>query len=410
MSPSFLLTKTDRLLRRSSIFISLFLFVILLSRPFDSVAQIKLAWDPNTEPDLAGYRVYYGTASRNYRYSIDVGNVTTCTLPGLTQGVTYYIVITAYDSAKNESAYSNEVSGRVTEIVRAPTVLSGPTSGVTGDAYTFRTGGSSSTLGHAVQYQFDWKGDGSDLSAWGAAAQSRTWAVAGTYNVRVRARCVNHTNVISPWFSSLTVNITRADFSTITFLAPKGGEVLSSGASYTIQWEAPPQAVKFKIRYSLNSGGTWKTISDDITRTRYTWLVPTPTTNRKNCFLKIIGYDAAGKRIGKAKSETPFAIEEMKLTSPNGTETLVSGGNYRISWRANKTRNPVSSFKLFYTEDKGRTWTLITSVAGNPRIYLWAIPTVEKKKTKCKVKVVLRDANGRTMGSDVSDDYFTIQP
>jgi hypothetical protein len=216
--------------------------------------------------------------------------------------------------------------------------------------------------------------------------------------------------VISPWFSSLSVNITQADFSTITLLAPKGGEVLSSGASYTIQWGAPPQAVKFKIMYSPDNGKAWRTTADDITRTSYTWLVPTPITNRKQCLLKVIGFDTTGKRIGADNSKTPFAIEAIKLASPNGRETLVSGSNYRISWKANKTRNPVSNIKLFYTKDKGYTWNLITSLTGNPESYLWPIPTVQKTKTKCKVKVVLKDANGLTMGSDVSDDYFTIQP
>jgi hypothetical protein len=83
-------------------------------------AQIKIAWDANTEPDSAGYKVYYGTASGYYGGSgttIDVGNVTTYTLTGLTQGKTYYIVVTAYGNAipPNESGYSNEVSGVATD-------------------------------------------------------------------------------------------------------------------------------------------------------------------------------------------------------------------------------------------------------------------------------------------------------
>lgn len=77
----------------------------------DSGGTIKLAWDSNTDPDLAGYKIYYGTATGTYDHFIDAGNVTTYNLTGLTQGQTYFIVVTAYDTSKNESGYSNEVSG-----------------------------------------------------------------------------------------------------------------------------------------------------------------------------------------------------------------------------------------------------------------------------------------------------------
>jgi hypothetical protein len=58
--------------------------------------------------DLAGYKIYYGTTSGTYTTSIDVGNVTNYTLTGLTPGLTYYIAVTAYDKARDESGYSNE--------------------------------------------------------------------------------------------------------------------------------------------------------------------------------------------------------------------------------------------------------------------------------------------------------------
>ena len=80
-------------------------------------AQIRLAWDANTEPDLAGYKVYYGTASRVYGTPVSVGNVTTYTVTGLTLGQTYYMAVTAFDNATpaNESSYSTEVSGTATD-------------------------------------------------------------------------------------------------------------------------------------------------------------------------------------------------------------------------------------------------------------------------------------------------------
>lgn len=72
-------------------------------------AQITLAWDPNAEPDLAGYKIYLGSASSSYYSVIDVGNNTTFTVDNLSQGATYFFSVTAYDTQGNESDFSNEV-------------------------------------------------------------------------------------------------------------------------------------------------------------------------------------------------------------------------------------------------------------------------------------------------------------
>jgi hypothetical protein len=81
------------------------------SHTFDVMesAQVTLEWDPNSEPDLAGYKFYYGTSSENYTNVIDVGNQVTYTVTGLKPGETYYFAVTAYNTAGLESDYSNEV-------------------------------------------------------------------------------------------------------------------------------------------------------------------------------------------------------------------------------------------------------------------------------------------------------------
>jgi hypothetical protein len=75
-----------------------------------------LTWDPPTTnadgtplTDLAGYRIYYGTLTRNYIKVINIGNVTTYTIKNLNPD-TYYFAVTAYDNSGNESGYSNELS------------------------------------------------------------------------------------------------------------------------------------------------------------------------------------------------------------------------------------------------------------------------------------------------------------
>jgi len=71
---------------------------------------VTLAWDANTEPDLAGYKIHYGLSSGNYSSTIDVKNVNEYTVQNLTPGTTYYFAATAYDNDDNESAYSIELA------------------------------------------------------------------------------------------------------------------------------------------------------------------------------------------------------------------------------------------------------------------------------------------------------------
>ena len=83
--------------------------------PTAQAAQITLAWNRNSESDIAGYIVYYGYRSRYYTESIDVGNWPSATISGLVNGETYYLCVTAYDSQGIESDFSGEISYTVPE-------------------------------------------------------------------------------------------------------------------------------------------------------------------------------------------------------------------------------------------------------------------------------------------------------
>ncbi len=72
-------------------------------------ASVVLSWDPSPSPNVVGYKVYLGTSSRQYEYSIDVGNTLSTTLGDLPEGVTIYAAATAYDASGNESPYSEEL-------------------------------------------------------------------------------------------------------------------------------------------------------------------------------------------------------------------------------------------------------------------------------------------------------------
>jgi hypothetical protein len=84
------------------------LLTTLLAGSGDALAgNVKLAWDPVA--GATGYRLHYGTASGNYSSNIDATNQTTITVLGLTDGVTYFFAVKAYNSSTT-SAFSNEVN------------------------------------------------------------------------------------------------------------------------------------------------------------------------------------------------------------------------------------------------------------------------------------------------------------
>jgi hypothetical protein len=72
--------------------------------------NVKLAWKASTGEDVTGYRIHYGTTKGTYTSSIAVGNVTSGTVSGLAEGVTYHFVVSAFNAAGLESGFSNELS------------------------------------------------------------------------------------------------------------------------------------------------------------------------------------------------------------------------------------------------------------------------------------------------------------
>jgi len=94
------------------------LFVTFLAGAAQA-ATVTLAWDPNTESDLAGYKLYYGSSPRTqapYTQTVVINDkAATSWQVTLDPGV-YYFALTAFDTAGNESGFSNEVSAQIQEV------------------------------------------------------------------------------------------------------------------------------------------------------------------------------------------------------------------------------------------------------------------------------------------------------
>ena len=73
------------------------LALVLLAATQAAAGQLAIAWDANTEPDIAGYVVEWGSGSAPYANTVDVGNVTSWTLANAVEGTTYSFRVVAYD-------------------------------------------------------------------------------------------------------------------------------------------------------------------------------------------------------------------------------------------------------------------------------------------------------------------------
>jgi len=143
------------------------------------------------------------------------------------------------------------------ETISAPARPSGPRVTETWEAESYSTSGSSSNLGHAVEYQFDW-GDGK-LSVWGAPAREQTWNNAGIFRARARARCVQHPVSRSPWSAGeLAVSVKLPPESISPPQQPQGLDHLQSGvfAVYTTSGAISNLGHGLEYRFDWGNGTT----------------------------------------------------------------------------------------------------------------------------------------------------------
>ena len=78
-------------------------------------AEATFSWLPNSETNLAGYKIHYGLASRMYTTTVDTGLPTLVdgrvhyTVTNIPEGNTMFFAATAYDADAFESDYSTEI-------------------------------------------------------------------------------------------------------------------------------------------------------------------------------------------------------------------------------------------------------------------------------------------------------------
>jgi hypothetical protein len=138
-------------LRGAVVFLAFLFFFV----PGAQAGEVTLAWDANSESDLAGYKVYVGLKSLSYDQVIDVGNHTSWVVSELEEGRTYYFAVTAYNASNLESDFSNEVTTTLSAVNQSPLANAGPDQNVS-EGVLVTLNGSSSVDPDGDNLVFSW--------------------------------------------------------------------------------------------------------------------------------------------------------------------------------------------------------------------------------------------------------------
>jgi hypothetical protein len=217
-------------------------FVFTVSSTTVHAAQVTLAWDRNAETNVEGYKVYYGTTSRDYDWVIDVGDVTSITITDLTDGFTYYFAATAYDTATPplESAFSGEVSKNTCSYSISPTSTNFTVSGGTG------------SVSVTTQAGCPW------TASSGAVWMTITSGSSGTGNGTVNYSISSNTGSSRTSGSTIagrvfTVTQSGATTYTITATAGTGGSISPSGSVSVAQGGSQTFSIAANTGYQISS-------------------------------------------------------------------------------------------------------------------------------------------------------------
>lgn len=76
---------------------ALTLLLIFLRASLSAAPAVRIAWDPNPENNIAGYRIYFGQTSGGQTNIVEVGNNTVGSVTNLAFATSYFFYVTAYN-------------------------------------------------------------------------------------------------------------------------------------------------------------------------------------------------------------------------------------------------------------------------------------------------------------------------
>ncbi len=215
--------------------------------------SVTIGWDANTETDLAGYVVRYGTASGNYTVAVDVGNRTDFALT-LDEFTTYYVAVEAYNVSRTHSPLSSEI------VVGAD--YSTCDFGLSSTSASVGATATSLTVGLTAQAQCPWTA--SSFSSWITVSGRTATRGSGTVSLKIAANGTGMSRVGTIAIGGRSLMITQGSTAScsVSATAAQFSMFLNEGASRAIAVSASgTQCV-----WTVSSDSPWLTFAGGTSR------------------------------------------------------------------------------------------------------------------------------------------------
>jgi chitinase len=342
--------------------------------------NVTLAWDANSESDLAGYKIYYDTHSGPpYSNTMTVPltlqsfnpDSPQYTVQGLTNGVKYYFVATAYSTEGVESDYSNEVYNDISASNPAPSISLLEVNGSSGSTTVYSNDANrqvdvrivASDNATVSQYLIlDSKNDPTGAvftNIPGGARQSADFTI---YGFTLNNSDGNHTifawvkddqGVLSTVVSKTNVVLDRTG-PTVAISYSKAGPYKPGDTVVLTAIFTDANPISGTPKMNIDFAGTGSDISGvnmtQVTNNRWTYTMTVPSGNNGTATVTVTAMDVAGNAAG-AYSGNTFVVDNS-APSVSGFPTI-NYTDYSITVTYNETNMKNAALGSNYSFDNG---------------------------------------------------------
>jgi hypothetical protein len=337
--------------------------------------DILLTWEVNSETDISGYRVYYGTSNRDYGLPIPVDG-TEYSIAGLVTDVTYYFAVTAVDTSGNESGFSEEIE--LTNIIEdAPPTSVSLTSDLSspqpeGIQVTF----TAEAVGGSGNYEYRFFTRNSEDGTWHivqdySSSQDFIWNV--TDNIDYIAVWSRNAGSNASWqvnkailFSSDAVAPPPTSVSLTSDLSSPQPE----GIQVTFTAEAVGGSGNYEYRFFTknNEDGTWHIVQDYSSSQDFIWNV---TDNID--YIAVWSRNAGSNASWQVNKTILFSSDTNPPTSVSLTSDLSSpqSEGTQVAFTAEAVGGSGSyEYKFWVRHSEDKTWHIVQDYSSS-QDFIW---------------------------------------